>query len=429
MGSIFISYRRADAAGHAQNLFDRLSAWFDAESELFFDGASIDSGQHFPQRLVSGVDAASVVLVLIGPGWVEEVRRRAADAAQVDFVRVEVERALARRARGESVLVVPVLMTDVKMPSADELGERLASLAPLCAIHGHEFGGGKQATRDFQFSLLRDLIARHPHAPRERLRDRSGAALPWSVVDHSVSPHFQDPNGLLLALRAQLEGGSPAAVVGAVEGKGGAKTAALHGMGGIGKTQLALAYSHAYRDHYAGVWWLRAESASGQGDALLQQDALAACAAVGVSVPEGASPSQVLKQWLGGQKAPWLLVFDNADDADALRKHLPVPGVHHVVITSRRPDWGGVARTLKLETWTPQQGADFLVRRLGERAVRTDAETLALELGGLPLALDQAASYVAKRGVTVAKYLQLWRSAAALQRGCSTKTRRPRATS
>lgn len=68
-GTIFISYRRADAQGHAQNLHHRLATWFDEQTELFFDTQNLESGQDFPQRLVDGIDAAAVVLVLIGPGW------------------------------------------------------------------------------------------------------------------------------------------------------------------------------------------------------------------------------------------------------------------------------------------------------------------------------------------------------------------------
>ena len=60
--------------------------------------------------------------------------------------------------------------------------------------------------------------------------------------------------------------------------------AALYGMGGVGKTQLALKYSHAFRHAYDGVWWFRAED-----PALVEIDALACCAECGVVVPEAAS--------------------------------------------------------------------------------------------------------------------------------------------
>ena len=83
--SIFISYRRLDAGGHAGRLHDRLAQWFDADA-LFFDTEHITPGDHFPQRLVDGVDSARVVLVLIGPDWLSEINRRAG-LSQTDFLR------------------------------------------------------------------------------------------------------------------------------------------------------------------------------------------------------------------------------------------------------------------------------------------------------------------------------------------------------
>lgn len=257
MGSIFISFRRADAAGHAQNLHDRLSGWFDPKSELFFDGSSIDSGQDFPQALINAVDTAGVVLVLIGPGWLDEVNRRAT-LTEVDFVRQEVAHALHRLDAGHDLCVIPVLLGGATMPAASALTEPLRDdLGRLCRLDAHAFQG-KQDDWETQLRRLRALIAAREGAPRERYRDRSGQPRPWRVIDHALSPHFQDPGDLLAALRARLVGvGGVAAIVGA----GGAKAAALHGMGGIGKTQLALAYSYQHRDACAGVWWLSWPSA------------------------------------------------------------------------------------------------------------------------------------------------------------------------
>ncbi len=406
-------------------------------SELFFDGQHIDSGQHFPQRLAQVLGDASVVLVLIGPGWLDEINRRTA-LPELDFVRHEVEVALGRLQAGQPVRVIPVLLGGAPMPSAGGFVAPVRdTLGALCSLDAHAFAGSKQDDWEHQLQRLRRLIAAVPHAPRERYRDRSGQSRPWRVIEHALSPHFQDPNDLLGALRLQLQGnngaaGGPAAFAGA----GGVAAAVLHGMGGIGKTQLALAYCHRWRDSYAGIWWLRAETAAGvhgSGDAgtaaaapvgsvpaptprdtLLQQDALAACAAAGVVVPEGIPPSKVLVQWLRGQSAPWLLVFDNADDPARLRQHLPGPGPHHVIVTSRRPGWGSMARALELHTWTAQQGSVFLQQRLGEVvAPHADAEALSQALGGLPLALEQAASYTEATGGSVAGYRRLWQTAAA----------------
>ena len=74
MSMIFISYRRTDTGGHAGRLFDRLRHWFDAEV-IFYDLDGIDIGEVFPERIEHAVNSAAVVLVLIGPDWLEKINQ------------------------------------------------------------------------------------------------------------------------------------------------------------------------------------------------------------------------------------------------------------------------------------------------------------------------------------------------------------------
>lgn len=390
---IFISYRRADTGGHAGRLFDRLGHWFDADS-LFYDQNGIDIGEVFPERIASALNNAAVVLVLIGPHWLDEINRRI-DQPGVDFVRREVEMALARQADG--TLVLPVLLDGAAMPAASQLRPELqSSLAPLCGLNAHEFRGN-QADWNAQFVRLRERIAQTAGIPAPRFRAPPGVEQPFRVIDHLLSPHFQDPNGLLARLHAQL-----------IESKntqsGGtampARTA-LFGMGGVGKTQLALKYSYAYRDLYAGVCWFHADS-----ETALQLDALACCQEASVPLRKGETPNSALKRWLEQQETPWLLVYDNAEDVAALRPHLPQSGPHHQIITSRNPAWGGLAQALELDVWSLDQALDFLLSRCSAQA-RDDLQRLAEALGGLPLALEQAASYLEETGAGVAAYCTL----------------------
>ena len=387
MSAIFISYRRADAGGHAGRVFDRLRQWFDTET-VFYDLDGIDIGDTFPARIQGGVEGAAVVLVLIGPDWLAEINRRA-DQPGVDFVRREVELALMRHTQG--ALVLPVLMGGAAMPSPQQFHAELAGLSSLCALDAHEFKG-KQADWDAQFVRLRERIASVPGVPAPRFRVPAGSEQPFRVIEHSLSPHFQDPNDLLARLHAQLSVSGSAAVL---------ARAALFGMGGVGKTQLALKYSHAYRDLYAGVWWFRAES-----ETTLQLDAQAACEAAHAPIAQGETPAAAFKRWLERQPTSWLLVYDNAEDVAALRPYLPENKPHHLLITSRNPAWGGLAQPVELEVWTPEQGADFLAARLPGAALAELLE-LAHDLDGLPLALEQAASYLDETGTSVADYRSL----------------------
>lgn len=385
---IFISYRRSDAGGHAGRLFDRLQHWFDADT-LFYDCQTIGIGDVFPKRIQSALDRAAVVLVLIGPDWLPEINARITQPG-IDFVRHEVNQALVARTRG--VNVIPVLMNDAAMPSQHQLDTALHDqIAALCHIHAHEFVG-VQADWDNQFIRLRERIAATPGMPAPRYLPPAGEERPWRVIEHTVSPHFQDPNGLLPQLHTQLETSGSNALV---------APAALFGMGGVGKTQLALKYCLDYRDRYAGVWCLRAET-----ETTLQLDAFDCCTAVGAPVNPNELPTAALKRWLARQSTPWLLVFDNAEDIESLRPHLPQGGPHRIIITSRSPAWNGVAQALALTAWTPEQGADFLAARLPGQN-RAELLALATELGGLPLALEQAAAYIETTATAIPVYRKL----------------------
>ena len=193
--AIFISYRRADAAGHAGRLHDRLAHWWDKDA-LFYDLDSIDSGDVFPQRLADGVAGAKVVLVLIGPDWVAEINRRGA-LTGVDFVRVEVEQALQRHAVGGGLKVVPVLCGGAAPPSLAGFDAALhTALAPLPALDVHSFHGKNDAWHH-QFVRLRELIAAVPGVPAPRYRAPLGTEQPFHVADQVLSAHFSDPHHAL----------------------------------------------------------------------------------------------------------------------------------------------------------------------------------------------------------------------------------------
>ena len=385
--SIFISYRRSDAGGHAGRLFDRLKSWFDT-GEVFFDVDTIDSGDVFPLRIERGLRAARAVLVVIGPTWLDTLNERAAEAKQ-DYVRQEVVLAVNRQVADEDVAVIPLLMGGAEMPSRFQLASDLPpEIHRLLDYQAHAFQGS-QADWDHQFVRLRQRLAAVQGVPTPLFWLPLGVDQPYAVDDDLLSFHFQDPRRRLQAVRGLLE----------TEGSaGGGSRIAVHGMGGVGKTQLVLKYTLDYRDLYAGVWWFRAET-----DSALQMDALKCCAEVGVFVPDREPAARALKRWLERQEHAWLLVFENATGPEVLRRYLPQGASHHVVITSRSPAWGSIAVPLALDVWTKEQGAAFLKDRLPDTE-KDDLSALSEALGGLPLALEQAASYLEATGATASKY-------------------------
>ena len=124
MPGIFISYRRSDSAGHTGRLADDLSKHLDGQA-LFRDIEAIEAGVDFVQALERAVCACSVMLVIIGPTFASAVssdgQRRLFQTG--DFVRMEIEAALARDIR-----VIPVLVGDAQMPGATDLPDSMAAL-------------------------------------------------------------------------------------------------------------------------------------------------------------------------------------------------------------------------------------------------------------------------------------------------------------
>jgi TonB family protein len=125
LGGIFVSYRRSDSQGEAGRLFDDLVKHFD-EHTVFMDVSAIEAGRDFRKAIEEGVTKCGVLLVVMGPEWLnakdERGARRLDDPA--DFVRIETAAALRR-----DIPVIPVLVRAARMPSAAQLPEELKELA------------------------------------------------------------------------------------------------------------------------------------------------------------------------------------------------------------------------------------------------------------------------------------------------------------
>jgi TonB family protein len=125
LGGIFVSYRRSDSQGEAGRLFDDLVKHFD-EHTVFMDVSAIEAGRDFRKAIEEGVTKCGVLLVVMGPEWLnakdERGARRLDDPA--DFVRIETAAALRR-----DIPVIPVLVRAARMPSSEQLPEELKELA------------------------------------------------------------------------------------------------------------------------------------------------------------------------------------------------------------------------------------------------------------------------------------------------------------
>ncbi|WNF30533.1 FxSxx-COOH system tetratricopeptide repeat protein [Streptomyces sp. C11-1] len=208
------------------------------------------------------------------------------------------------------------------------------------------------------------------------------------------NPNFTGRESLLAAVERQLTEDETTAVL----------PHALHGLGGVGKSQIAVEYVYRHSAEYNVIWWIPAEQES------LILGALAELArSLGLEVgPQANTAVPAVREALRTGKPfdNWLLVFDNAEDIEAVRSYFPNGGPGKIIVTSRNREWERVATPLSVDVFDREESIALLKRRA--RGLTThDADRLAEALGDLPLAVEQAGAWHAATGMPVDEYLQL----------------------
>jgi tetratricopeptide (TPR) repeat protein len=232
-------------------------------------------------------------------------------------------------------------------------------------------------------------MAKRP-SPQGVVDAGSGNGLVFGVP-YPRNPNFTGRERLLDSMHQSLTSDNPSA-----------RVQAVYGMGGVGKSQLALEYAYRHRDDYAIIWWVPSDDPA---TASLHLSKLAARLGMRMS-SGGLTPEDVraaLHQELKG-RSDWLIIFDNAPDPDAIAALLPERS-GAVIITSRNPDWGSLAQSFCLRVLERADSIQFLQKRTGLSNADGAAGKLAQAVGDLPLALEQAAATVEQARITFADYL------------------------
>ncbi len=192
---------------------------------------------------------------------------------------------------------------------------------------------------------------------------------------------------------------------------------ALHGLGGVGKTRLAVEYAWRHVEDYNAILFVRSDTLRN-----LRSNLAALAGPQVLDLPEQQAPEEEARvvavlRWLH-EYPGWLLILDNADGRDAAHAAEELlKDLHggHVLITSRLSQWSGCVETLELDVLQPDDATCFLMERTSrmrrqQPTDENDADALARELGGLALALEQAGAHISYRRCSIADYTRDWRA-------------------
>jgi tetratricopeptide (TPR) repeat protein len=349
-----------------------ISGWKDAD---------ITAGAEWDDEIKKHLNAAKVILLLISEDFL----------ASKYCYDVEMKRAMERHERGEA-RVIPIILHEVdwsrapfgKLKALPKDGKAVSSWRNRAQAFKNVALGIRNAIEE-----LRNASAATP------IPGVPGDSLPpiWNVP-HRRNNNFTGREGLLKELHDALNSGKPAAL-----------TQALHGLGGVGKTQTAVEYANRHAKDYSLVWWIRSETSEklAADYALLAEQ---------LNLKEKTEREQkIIVQAVRNalaRRAEWLLIFDNAERPDDIRDYLPQGSGGHVLVTSVNPAFGSVAHPLRVKAMEPDEAVEFLLKRTPQTDKKA-AQDLAKELGYLPLALEHAAAYIEKTGATFPGYLKLFK--------------------
>lgn len=194
------------------------------------------------------------------------------------------------------------------------------------------------------------------------------------------------------------------------------RSCALSGLGGIGKTQTAIEYAYRYAPNYAAVFWANV----GTEEGLLESFA-AIAKTLGLPVHYTQKREEVVipvLDWLATHR-DWLLIFDNVEECALVQRFVPTSRHGSLLLITRLPTLGTLASCLELQPLSAEESVQMLLSRTGAQPfyrpsalISADeasaAQAIATAMGGLPLALDQAAAYIEESQCSFVEFLSLF---------------------
>jgi tetratricopeptide (TPR) repeat protein len=392
----------------------------------------IHAGKEWAQEIQTHLAEASIVLVLVSPDFI------ASDYCYDEQMQVAFKKHLAGKACIIPIVVRPVTWEDTVLGNLQALPTNrkpVTSWANRDEAFWDVAKGVRQVVKrllptkvenptdiDTWKKPLQEAIVEVGAEPDEPLLHQAQQLLvevlptsPLSPAPGQVpgvwnipfarNPFFTGQEGLLFELHAQLQQHNNVTI---------GQAQALSGLGGIGKTQLAVEYAYRHRSDYYEMLWAHADTVETLTSSYNEIAAL-------LQLPEKNAQQQdvviqAVKFWLRSHRE-YLFILDNADTPEILRPFLPSDLTGHLLITTRATDLSnlglGLSDSLAVQVLPLEQAVHLLLHRAGILLSATPqehtlAEYFATELGGLPLALDQVGAYLAATKTSLSSYHQLY---------------------
>jgi tetratricopeptide (TPR) repeat protein len=358
-----------------------ISAWYDRQ---------IGPGTDWAQTIDTHLEQATIILLLVSPDFL----------ASDYCYDIEMQRALQRH-NADDAQVIPIILRPCDW-----------SHAPFTSLQCLPRDGKAVTLWDNQDQAwddvttgIRQAIENHPTLPASTTPHSTLPPI-WNIP-HQRNPVFTGREKILQQIADTFQQGQITAL---------SQTQAISGLGGIGKTQTVIEYAYQHHQDYEAVLWTLADT---------RESLISGYVAIAglLKLPEKNEKDQTITlkavlRWLTTH-SKWLLILDNADNLTMAREFLPSAFSGHILLTTRAQAMGRLAHRIEVDTMPSDIGALFLLRRASliapaaplEDAPASDiatAKEICAELGGLPLALDQAGAYIEETQCSLFDYKKIY---------------------
>ena len=193
------------------------------------------------------------------------------------------------------------------------------------------------------------------------------------------------------------------------------RMAALIGTGGIGKTKTVIRYALRNADNYEYIFFIHADT---PGNIMNDYAKIAGQLKISQGEENVEILAQILIKWMN-KNTGWLLIMDNVDNAEQVDTYLPRNNKGHILVTSRLRILdelaSGNAKLIPIGLLNREESRELIIKSIGRTEKLNADEEIALRelislMGGLPVALEQAAAYIRRVHYSFANYLQAFNS-------------------